>query len=128
MLTPVQAILSILVMAVVTFLTRALPFLLFDRGESPPKIVLYLGRVLPPAVIAMLIIYCMRNPALTVEPALTENMAGVLAAIVSFFVGWAPQLIAGVVVVVLHIWKHNDLLSIFGGTILYMILVQVVFV
>ena len=47
----------IAVMTAVTFLTRALPFLLFDRGDHPPKIVLYLGRVLPPAVIAMLIVY-----------------------------------------------------------------------
>lgn len=128
MLTTGQAIASIAVMAIVTFLTRALPFLLFDRGESPPKIVLYLGRVLPPAVIAMLIIYCLRSPSLTVPADLTAAMSGWLASTVSFFVGWAPQLIAGAVVVVLHVWKRNNLLSIFGGTILYMILVQFVFV
>ena len=128
MLTPAQAIASIAVMAVVTFLTRFLPFLLFDRGEEPPKLVLYLGRVLPPAVIAMLIIYCLRNPALTVSPELTETLSGWWAAIVSFFVGWAPQLISGAVTVVLHVWKKNNLLSIFSGTILYMILVQCVFV
>ncbi len=51
-------LLLILVMAVVTFATRLLPFLLFDRGEEPPKAVLYLGRVLPPAIMAMLIVYC----------------------------------------------------------------------
>ncbi len=128
MLTTGQAIASIAVMAVVTFLTRVLPFLLFDRGESPPKIVLYLGRVLPPAVIAMLIIYCLRSPSVAVPAELTDGLSAWLAAVVSFFVGWAPQLIAGAVVVVLHIWKRNNLLSIFGGTILYMILVQVVFV
>ena len=128
MLTPAQAIASIVVMAVVTFLTRFLPFLLFDRGEAPPKLVLYLGRVLPPAVIAMLIIYCLRSPALTVSPDLTAAMSGWWAAIVSFFVGWAPQLISGAVVVILHVWKKNNLLSIFSGTILYMILVQFVFV
>ena len=127
MLTPAQAAASIAVMAVVTFLTRFLPFLLFDRGDSPPKLVLYLGRVLPPAVIAMLIIYCLRSPAVEVPAQLTQGMPGALAAVVSFFVGWAPQLIAGAVVVVLHAWKRNNLLSIFGGTILYMILVQVVF-
>lgn len=128
MLTTTQAIASIAVMAVVTFLTRVLPFLLFDRGESPPKLVLYLGRVLPPAVIAMLIIYCLRSPSVVVPAELTASLSGWLAAVVSFFVGWAPQLIAGAVVVVLHAWKHNNLLSIFGGTILYMVLVQVVFV
>ena len=56
MLTPMQTIAAIAVMALVTFLTRALPFLLFDRSDHPPKLVLYLGRVLPPAVIAMLIV------------------------------------------------------------------------
>lgn len=127
MLTTTQAIASIAVMAVVTFLTRFLPFLLFDRGDSPPKLVLYLGRVLPPAVIAMLIVYCLRSPSVAVPAELTASLSGWLAAIVSFFVGWAPQLIAGAVVVVLHVWKRNNLLSIFGGTILYMILVQVVF-
>ena len=109
-MTPTAALLSIAVMSVCTFLTRVLPFLLFDRGEAPPKLVLYLGRVLPPAVIAMLIVYCLKG--------------------VSFAspVGWAPQLISVAVVVLLHLWKHNNLLSIFGGTILYMVLIQVVFV
>ena len=97
-------------MAVVTFLTRALPFLLFDRGSAPPKIILYLGRVLPPAVIAMLIIYCLKG--------ISFAQAG----------SWLPQLISVAVVVVLHLWKHINLLSIFGGTILYMVLVQAVFV
>lgn len=109
-LTPVQALASIAVMAAVTFLTRALPFLLFDRGDHPPKIVLYLGRVLPPAIIAMLIVYCLKGVTFA-APA-----------------GWAPTLIAGVTAVVLHLWKSNDLLSIFGATILYMVLIQAVFV
>ena len=103
MLTTAGAIAAIAVMAIVTFLTRALPFLL-------PKLILYLGRVLPPAVIAMLIVYCLR---------------GVSFAQVG---GWVPQLISVAAVVVLHLWKHNNLLSIFGGTILYMVLVQAVFV
>ena len=110
MLTTGQAVAAIAVMAGVTFLTRALPFLLFDRGDSPPKLVLYLGRVLPPAIIAMLIIYCLRGISFS-APA-----------------GWAPQLIAVGAVVALHLWKKNNLLSIFGGTILYMVLVQAVFV
>ncbi|OUO40897.1 branched-chain amino acid transporter permease [Flavonifractor sp. An306] len=109
MLTTAGAIAAIAVMAVVTFLTRALPFLLFDRGSSPPKLVLYLGRVLPPAIIAMLIIYCLKD--------LSFLSLG----------GWAPQLISVAAVVALHLWKHNNLLSIFGGTILYMVLVQTVF-
>ena len=108
-LTPVESLLSIAVMAGVTFLTRALPFLLFDRGEHPPKLVLYLGQVLPPAIIAMLIVYCVRGVTFA-APA-----------------GWVPTLLAGLAAVLLHLWKGNDMLSIFGATILYMVLVQGVF-
>lgn len=108
-LTTGQAIASIAVMAVVTFLTRALPFLLFDRGDHPPKLVLYLGQVLPPAIIAMLIVYCLKGISFA-SPA-----------------GWVPSLLAGGAAVLLHLWKGNDLLSIFGATVLYMVLVQGVF-
>ena len=109
-LTTGQAIASIAVMALVTFLTRALPFVLFDRGEHPPKVVMYLGQVLPPAIIAMLIVYCLKGVSFA-TPA-----------------GWAPSLLAGGTAVLLHLWKGNDLLSIFGATVLYMMLVQAVFV
>ncbi len=108
-LTPGQTLASIAVMAIVTFLTRAAPFLLFDRGGEPPKVVLYLGRVLPPAIIAMLIVYCLRGVSFA-SPA-----------------GWIPAAVSCAVVVALHLWKGNDLLSIFGGTVLYMVLVQAVF-
>ena len=114
-LTTGQAVAAIAVMAAVTFLTRALPFLLFDRGGAPPKVVLYLGRVLPPAIIAMLIVYCLRNT--------TFGFDGTLASCA----GWLPQLLAAAAVVLLHLWKRNNLLSIFGGTALYMVLVQAVF-
>ena len=109
-LTTGQALASVAVMAGVTFLTRALPFLLFDRGERPPKLVIYLGKVLPPAIIAMLIVYCLRGVTFS-TPA-----------------GWVPSILAGVTAVLLHLWKGNDLLSIFGATGLYMVLVQAVFV
>ena len=109
MLSTGAAIAAIAVMAIVTFLTRVLPFLLFDRGESPPKLVLYLGRVLPPAIIAMLIVYCLRGVSFSTPG------------------GWVPQLLCVAVVVALHLWKHNNLLCIFGGTVLYMVLVQAVF-
>lgn len=108
-LTPVQTLSMIAVMAGVTFLTRALPFLLFDRGEHPPRVILYLGRVLPPAIIAMLIVYCLKG--------VTFTALG----------GWVPPLTAGLAAVLLHLWKGNDLLSIFGATVLYMALVQGVF-
>lgn len=108
-MTPTQIAISVATMALITFLTRALPFLLFDRGSSPPKVILYLGKYLPPAVIAMLIVYCFRGVSLD---ALSS---------------WLPSLLAGGAVVLLHLWKRNNMLSIVGGTILYMILVQVVF-
>ena len=108
-LTAAETLASIAVMSAVTFLTRALPFLLFDRGEHPPKIVLYLGKVLPPAIIAMLIVYCMKGVSFS-TPA-----------------GWIPTLLAGAAAVLLHLWKGNDLISIFGATGLYMVLVQGVF-
>ena len=100
----------IAVMALVTFLTRTLPFLLFDRGQEPPKVILSLGRLLPPAVMAMLVVYCLRELDLSAAS------------------GWLPQALAVGAVVALHEWKHNTLLSIFGGTLLYMFLVQAVFV
>ena len=109
-LTDGQALASIAVMAGVTFLTRALPFLLFDRGDHPPRLILYLGRVLPPAINAMLIVYCLKGVTFA-APA-----------------GWAPTLAAGLTAVLLHLWKGNDLISIFGSTVLYMVLVQGVFV
>ncbi len=108
-LNTAQTLASIAVMAVVTFLTRALPFILFDRGDHPPKLVLYLGRVLPPAIIAMLIVYCLKG--------VTFTTLG----------GWLPPLAAGLAAVLLHLWKGNDLISIFGATVFYMVLVQGVF-
>ena len=108
-LTPAQAVTSIAVMAAVTFLTRFLPFLLFDRKGQPPKVVLYLGRVLPPAIIMMLVIYCLRN----------ISFSSVSHGI--------PELLCVAVAAALHWWKGNNLLSIFSATILYMVLVQAVF-
>ena len=96
-------------MAVVTFLTRALPFLLFDRGGEPPKVVLYLGRVLPPAIMAMLIVYCLKS----VTP--FAGSRGI------------PEAVALLVTVGLHKWKHETLLSVAGGTLCYVLLVQLVF-
>ena len=108
-MTTAQTVAAVAVMAVVTFLTRALPFLLFGRGNKVPRVVLYLGKYLPPAVIAMLIVYCLRGVTFTAPS------------------GWLPSLIASAAVVALHLWKKNNLLSILGGTVLYMVLVQVVF-
>ena len=120
-MTTGQALAAIAVMAVVTFLTRALPFLLFDRGDHPPKLVLYLGRVLPPAIIAMLIIYCLKGPLLALRDGFPHLLALQTAG------EWLPAFLSVLVVALLHLWKRNTLLSIFGGTVLYMVLIQAVF-
>ena len=109
-MTPSYTLAVLLVMALVTLLTRALPFLLFGRSDKQPRVILYLGGVLPPAIIAMLVVYCLK---------------GVSFAAVA---DWAPALIASLAVAALHLWKRNNMLSIVGGTVLYMILVQAVFV
>jgi len=104
-----RAALLIAVMALVTAATRFLPFwLLGDKGETPPFL-RYLGQVLPYAIMGMLVVYCLKD----VSPA---TLSSVLPAA------------AGVAVTAgLHLWKHNTLLSILGGTALYMFLVQMVF-
>ena len=104
-----RSILIIAVCALCTLLERALPFLVF-RGREVPGAVRYLGRVLPMAVMATLVVYCLRDTVFT-SPA-----------------GFVPQLIALVVVVGLHLWRRSALLSIVGGTAVYMVLVQLVFV
>ena len=95
------------VMAVVTMLLRFLPFIVF-RKNTPPYIA-YLGRVLPPAIIGMLVIYCLKDVKLTVRP------YGI------------PELVAAVCVIGLQVFRRNSLLSILGGTIIYMVLVQAIF-
>ena len=100
----------IVVMAAVTFLIRAFPFMLFGRAQRPPEMVLYLGRVISPAAIAMLVVYCVK------EVSVAEFPFGL------------PELIAGAVVVGLHVWRKNPLLSICSGTAVYMVLIQRLFV
>ena len=96
------------VISAVTIALRFAPFLLL-RGRETPKFIAYLGRVLPYAIMGMLVVYCLRGTSFL-------NVSN-----------WLPQLIAVAVVVGLHIWKRNTLLSIIAGTAIYMILVQVVF-
>ena len=98
---------TIFFIAFATLLTRALPFWVI-RGQ-PSAFVRYLGVVLPGAVIAMLVVYCFKSATPLVWPHAL------------------PELIAGAYVVLVHHWKHNLVLSIGGGTVLYMLLVQLVF-
>lgn len=105
----IHSILLVVVMAVVTFVLRAFPFIVFSGKKPTPPFVLYLGKVLPYAIIGMLVVYCVRD--------------------ISFLkVGsFLPYFISGAVVVLLHVWRRNTLLSITAGTLSYMALVQFVF-
>lgn len=101
--------LIIVVVGITTFATRVIPFLLFPKGKEIPKTVQYLGKVLTPAVIGMLVVYCLKNTSVLRAP------YGI------------PEVISVLTVVILHLWKRNNLLSIGVGTVLYMVLVQAVF-
>lgn len=108
-LTPIQTLITILAIALGTMLTRFIPFLLFPEKKEPPQIVIYLGNVLPCAMMGLLVVYCLRNVSII------DGSHGL------------PELIAILVIVCLHQWKRNVLLSIAGGTIIYMILIQAIF-
>ncbi len=101
--------LIVAVVALVTALLRFLPFLVFDDRRPVPQVIQYLGSVLPYAVMAMLVVYCLKG--------------------VSFVSlgGWLPALISVLIVVALHIWKRNTLLSIISGTACYMLLIRFLF-
>lgn len=104
-----QQAITILMCVLGTMLTRFLPFLIFSSKRSTPKYIQYLGQVLPGAIFAMLVVYCLRN----VTP--LQYSYGL------------PELIAIAVTIGLHLWKRQMLLSIAGGTVCYMLLVQLVF-
>ena len=108
-LTPLQTLGIILAVAAGTQLTRWLPFWLFPENKEPPAVVTYLGRVLPAAMMGLLVVYCLKNVSWLTPP------------------HGALELMAIAVVVVLHQWKGNVLMSIAGGTAVYMLLVQVIF-
>lgn len=100
-----QSIFIIAICAGCTFLERLLPFLIFRKGEIP-SLICYLGKVLPLAIMATLVVYCIRG--------ITFDAVG----------NFLPQILAVAVTAVFHLWKGNTLLSVFGGTISYMCLLQ----
>ena len=109
-LTPLQTLGIILAVAAGTQLTRMAALLAVSGEETAPAVVAYLGKVLPPAMMGLLVVYCLRSISWLSVP------------------HGAPELIAIAAVAGLHLWKRNVLLSIAGGTVLYMVLVQAVFV
>lgn len=108
-MTDIHALAMVAVMAIVTFLLRFIPFAVFPEGKKTPAVITYLSNALPCAIMGMLVIYCLKD--------------------VTLFAGnhGIPEAICVILVVLLHKWKHNSLLSIFVGTVAYMLLVQLVF-
>ncbi|MBQ7360064.1 MAG: AzlD domain-containing protein [Lachnospiraceae bacterium] len=100
---------AVAVIALVTAALRFLPFVVFNGNRKTPAIIDRLGKVLPYAIMGMLVVYCLKG----------VNLLSVS--------GWLPSLLACLVVAVLYIWKRNTLISIICGTACYMFLVQVVF-
>ncbi|MBE6594902.1 MAG: branched-chain amino acid transporter AzlD [Ruminococcaceae bacterium] len=101
--------LTVAVISAVTVLLRFLPFLIFGKGRKTPAFITYLGKVLPYAIMGMLVVFCLKNVSLLAAP------------------HGLPELIACALVIVLHVLFRNTLVSILGGTAVYMLLVQLVF-
>ena len=104
-----HAMLIVAVTGIVTVALRFLPFLIFGGDRKTPAFISYLGKVLPYAIMAMLVVFCLKNVSLVSAPY------------------GLPELISCAMVVLLHVWKRNTLISIIGGTVCYMVLVQLVF-
>lgn len=105
-----QTFVTALCMALGIMATRFIPFLLFSSKDKLPRVILYLGRALPHASMTMLLVYCLKGVSLVDAP------------------HGAPEALGILFTALLHIWRWNVLLSIAGGTIFYMLLVQRVFV
>ena len=103
-----HSILLVVIVSLVTILLRFVPFWMF-RNRETPKYISYLGRVLPYAIMGMLVVYCLKNVSFVSSPF------------------GMPELLACLVVALIHIWRRSTLLSIISGTAVYMILIQFVF-
>ena len=108
-MTTTEQIITIAICAIGTMATRFLPFIIFRDNRPTPKYIQYLGRALPAAIFGMLVVYCLKDVSLF-----------------SYSFG-IPELIGIIVVVLLHLWKRQMIFSIAGGTIVYMLLVQLIF-
>lgn len=108
-MTLTQQIITIGMVVLGTMITRFLPFIVFPAGKPKPKYIQYLGKVLPGAVFGMLVVYCLKNVSIL------GGTHGI------------PEAISIILVICLHLYKRQMLLSIAGGTICYMLLVQFIF-
>ena len=109
-ITTSQSLIIFGILALITFLRRATPFILFPDNKETPKYIEYLGKVLPNTIIAMLVVYCLKDVNIFTYP------------------NALPEIISIVAIVILHLWKRSTLLSVGGGTVIYMVLVQTVFI
>lgn len=109
MMTLTEQIVTIALCVLGTMTTRFLPFLIFSEKRPTPRYIQYLGKALPAAIFGMLVVYCLRS---------VDVLGGSHG---------LPELIAIALTVALHLWKRQMLLSIAGGTVCYMLLVQLVF-
>ena len=100
---------AVAVIALVTALIRFLPFIVFNGSRKTPKIIEKLGKILPYAIMGMLVVYCLKDTSF-------ESVSGYL-----------PALISSLLVGLLYVWKRNTLISIICGTVCYMLFVQMVF-
>ncbi len=105
----INVALIVAVSAGVTILLRFAPFLIFSGGKETPAYIVYLGKVLPYAIMGMLVVFCLKEVSVVSAP------FGI------------PELLSCLLVALLHVWKRNTLISIIGGTLCYMVLVQMVF-
>ncbi|MBQ0002134.1 MAG: AzlD domain-containing protein [Treponema sp.] len=105
-LTLIQALIGTFISAAILYALRAFPFVLFSKRE-PPQIIRFIEKYIPPMVMAVLVIYCLKDINLLSRPF------------------GLPELIALAFTVIIHLWKNNSMVSIFGGTILFMILSRV---
>ena len=105
-MTEIYPVLMIVVIAAVTELIRFAPFVIFGKRQETPELIIYLGKVLPYAIMGMLVVFCLKGISLSEAPY------------------GLPELLAGFLVVALHVWKRNTLLSIVGGTACYMVLIR----
>lgn len=107
-MTEKQEFITIAVVVLATVFTRFLPYLLFPSGKQIPRTVIYLGKVLGPAVFGLLVVYCLRNISFTTLE------------------GWLPAAVSTAVTVLLYLWKKNMVLPMAGGTICYILLLHLI--
>lgn len=111
MLSISEVILAVFSTGLVILFERAFPFILFSR-KNPPKIINFIEKYIPPMVMAALLFYCIKDINFISESHLNPS-------------GFIPYIVGITITIILHLWKRNSLLSIFGGTGIYMILIRI---